>query len=83
MLYHIADDPTEHHDLAAQHPDIVSQMLARLQQLRASEWHDPQWPPTASGEPPTRCDTPTGDCSLQKAQMKAAAAKKGCIDVWM
>ncbi len=29
-LFNIKDDPTEHHDLSEQHPDIVEQLLDRL-----------------------------------------------------
>lgn len=30
MLFDVVNDPTEHHDVAAQNPDIVQQLLAKL-----------------------------------------------------
>jgi len=35
MLFHIADDPHEQHDLAAERPDVVSQAAAHL-----DRWHE-------------------------------------------
>ena len=35
-LYHLADDPTETTDLAAEHPDKVSELRDLLNQYRAS-----------------------------------------------
>ena len=32
-LFNVLDDPTEHNELSAQHPDIVASMAARLQEL--------------------------------------------------
>lgn len=38
-LFNIADDPTEHVDLAASHPHLVQAMLARLAALNATIFH--------------------------------------------
>jgi hypothetical protein len=35
-LFNVFDDPTEHNNLAAAQPAIVSKMAARLQQLQAT-----------------------------------------------
>jgi arylsulfatase B len=34
-LFHIDEDPTEQHDLAAQHPDLVKELAAKIDQWRA------------------------------------------------
>ena len=33
MLFNIAEDPSEEHDLAAKHPDIVAKLAARLEEV--------------------------------------------------
>ena len=35
-LFNIIDDPTEHRDLAAQLPDVVDRMVARMHELQES-----------------------------------------------
>ena len=41
-LFNVAEDMTEHDDLAAAHPDIVTKMLARLADLTETIW-DNKW----------------------------------------
>jgi len=43
-LYNISNDMTEHEDLAASHPDVVSQLLRRFVEL-ADSYHPPQTNP--------------------------------------
>ncbi len=42
-LFHLTDNPTEHQDLAAQHPEIVAQLQALLDAHNA-EQAAPMWP---------------------------------------
>jgi arylsulfatase A-like enzyme len=46
-LYHIADDPTESHNLADQYPERVSQMEAMMHRLRTSS---PNYPIEGEGQ---------------------------------
>lgn len=73
-LYNIATDPEEQIDMAMEQPAIVQRMMARLDEARLSEWHEPQWPGTNA------CDTPDGSCKMRRAAYMIAAARKGCVN---
>lgn len=72
VLFNVSADPEERHDLAAQHPDIVKKLLMRLDNYRAQEWMDPQWPPYNT------CDTPGHSCKKRRIAYAISAAKRGC-----
>ena len=46
-LYNIREDPTEHHDVAAEHPDVAAALHRRLAELRPSKFQ----PPSAVADP--------------------------------
>lgn len=48
QLYHLKDDPAEQHNVVAQHPSVVSELEAKLQQYRQ---HDRSVPVSRSSEP--------------------------------
>ena len=37
-MYDLASDPTEHTNLAAQHPDVLQRLRARLKQLNTANY---------------------------------------------
>src|SRR5690606_19012806 len=41
LLYNLAEDPAESHDLSAEHPEILQEML---QIMDAEHVEDPEWP---------------------------------------
>ena len=83
VLFDMSSDPNEHTDVAAQNPDVVKKMIARLEELRRSEWHDPQWPSYSSCDTTSTPGVYTGDCALQKAPNQAAAKAKGRAAPWL
>ena len=51
QLYNLTADPTEHHDISGQHPDMVRAMLRRLDQLEATMIPPDVAPETKEGNP--------------------------------
>ena len=48
-LYNLTEDPTEHHDLSAQLPLIVTQMRGRIEQLNRTTFSPHRGEPNAVG----------------------------------
>jgi hypothetical protein len=42
QLFNVAEDPVEQHNVAAQYPEKVSEMMARLEQIQKSGRSRPQ-----------------------------------------
>ena len=82
-LFNIFEDPTEHVDLSESHPEIVRQLMARLDELYGEMVAGgttglmPQWVPYHT------CDTPDKSCARQPVPLNAAALRKGCLDVFV
>ena len=82
-LFNIFEDPTEHVDLSESHPEIVRQLMARLDELYGEMVAGgttglmPQWVPYHT------CDTPDKSCARQPVPLNLAALRKGCLDVFV
>ena len=61
-LFNVRDDPNEHHDLARTNPSVLTRMLGRLADMKATVWHN--------CDPPTVCvpDEPGKDCANAHSQ---------------
>ena len=80
MLFNITADPTEHHDISEDHPDIVRDMLKRLDEIEAGMIPPDVAPETRDGNPNNfGGNFETGWCQAQPAKPdstpKGAAAQ--------
>ncbi len=76
-LFHLTDNPTEHQDLAAQHPEIVAQLQALLDAHNA-EQAAPMWPSVI--ESPQLIDKTGAEAYVRRRRLRVLAELIECFD---